>query len=86
MSPFSKIWAWLQMGHTHFLTLRLESPLLKFLEITPVLKPARTCVSYSSLDLVPKRESFLFISNSIYKFNLLNMEKISAASEKLVNS
>ena len=62
-----------------------RAPLLRCLEITPA-QPARTCVSYSSLDLVPKLESFLFIPNSIYKFHLLNMEKISAASEKLVNS
>ena len=30
MSPSSKIWVWLQTRHTHFLTLHLETPLLKF--------------------------------------------------------
>ena len=35
MSPSSKIWLWLQVGHTHFLTLHLEPASLKFLEITP---------------------------------------------------
>ena len=35
MSPYSKIWVWLQLDHTHFLTMHLEPPLLKFLDFTP---------------------------------------------------
>ena len=38
MSPSSKIWVRLQMSHTQILPLHLEPPLLKFLEITPVVE------------------------------------------------
>ena len=35
MSTSLKIWAWFKLGHTQFMKSHLESPLLKFFEITP---------------------------------------------------
>ena len=72
MSPSSKIWVWLQRGHSHFLTLYLEYPLLKCLEINPVLDTyifaVHVCFSKNTINLPQPQFSPLcpkFNSNSI---------------------
>ena len=45
MSTSLKIWAWLELGHSHFITLHLEpSLLIFFLEITPCSQSAPLCL------------------------------------------
>ena len=59
MSPSSKIWEWLQTGHTHLLTFHLEPPLLKFLEITP--GPKHKAVKFKNNAKVKRHQECLHI-------------------------